>query len=363
MNSCSKKKIYLTKSRLIQYKDIYKTFQQFISSINNQDLSAFMDIQHNEEENPFYLEQNRWFKELHLQKKDGFLFSFRIVSLKRKNHDVVVLGIDAKVTRPSGRSKILKSEYVLLKKDNIWKFNDFPFKVMKSEVCSLLYLENNVELARHVFEYMKSITSYYKEIFNWEPEKIILKFFNTLEQLSFTIPWFATYGWNEHKESIKIALPFYVENKERVLFSLLLHEISHKMLSDLSNDNASLYLQEGLAIFLEKGHYIKEGKIYFCEKSIENFHKELLRNNEINRNITLDELNKLTYNDGEKLYHYGFLIAYSLIKKYGLSIFCTIASNLSSNSYIDKRAHRKIALANRITFAALNHQVLSVNPK
>ncbi|MGG4166472.1 hypothetical protein ABEW00_03195 [Rossellomorea vietnamensis] len=356
------KKIILKKEYFHKHKEIYEFFQNFSSSISNEDLSKFMTLQHYCEENPFYIEQIRWFEELVLQKKQGFSFSFRIASLESRNSKESILGINVKVTRPSGRTKILKGEFVIFKKNKEWKINDFPFKVIQSDVCSLYYLDGNEDLAQIAFEYTQKITSYLEEIFNWKPTGVNLKFYTTLEQLSFTIPWFATYGWHEQRESIKIALPYYVKNKEHSLFSMLLHEISHKMLSDLSNDNASLYLQEGLAILLEKGHYIKEGKIYFSEESLYVFHLEVLDNIKVNLNISLDELNKLTYNDGEMLYFYGFLLAYYLFKEWGFKIFSSIGNNLSKKNYINARAHTKNVELNKITSVALK-QLLPINSK
>jgi hypothetical protein len=85
-----------------------------------------------------------------------------------------------------------------------------------------------------------------------------------LQTVKFDLPFWVG-GWHEYKESIKCCTDLYGTNPDEYR-SMLAHETGHRMVSELSNDNAAYWLQEGLAGICQD---ILENRIaYLSDKEI-----------------------------------------------------------------------------------------------
>lgn len=133
---------------------------------------------------------------------------------------------------------------------------------------------------------------------------------------------------------------------------MLTHELSHKMLSNITNDNASLWLQEGLAVLLEKSFIFKGNSINFSASNSENYVKKVLKDVGYTL-LSLSELNKLDYRSGHEIYNQGFLLVYFLFSKYGLQKLDNIFKNLKEFNYINSRTQCKLKKLNARTNMAL----------
>jgi hypothetical protein len=327
-------------------------FNQLIKSIENNDINLFMEFQ-NGENKLFYKEQERWIDEIINQKRLGFKFYPKIDFVELSDSEKGLLHFSLEIERPSGRKKIHKVQYNIIRNsNNQWKINDYPFYEKINKNIYIYYFKDNEKMALIALNYLEKIMGYFKQLFNWEPKIIPLKLYSTLDQISLSVPWFALYGWNEEQESIKLLIPSYEQNKKLALFKLLVHELCHKLLSNICNDNASLYIQEGLALYFEKGLKKNKEKVFFNKEQLIN-HLVKVLNNEDGRLLSIEELNRLTYNDGLMLYNHGFLLVYFLIEKYGLKTIEQLASNLKKYNYIDKRSIYKLDVINQRTTSAL----------
>lgn len=334
----------------IKYLDNY--FLNYITSVENENMKLFMSYQ-NIANNEFAKEQERWFVEVNNQRKKGFIFQPAVTSFKQIDKENGLLGLSLKITRPSGREKLIQGEYSLIKnRQQQWVINDFPMNELKGNEFILKYFSGNETEANVAAFSIEKVLHIYKNLFNWSPSELNIKLFSDLDSISITIPDFAIYGWSEANESLKVLVPEYVKDKGEFLKNLLAHELSHKMLSSLTQDNASLYIQEGLAIYLEKGLSNQNGEFWHDINNLQEHLAEVLEaeNNEF---LSITDLNKMDYDDGLKIYYQGFLLVFFLIENYGIQRFLKFISFLNQYSYVDSRIEYKLNTINDRTLMSL----------
>ncbi|QTM97917.1 hypothetical protein ERJ70_00315 [Sediminibacillus dalangtanensis] len=317
-----------------------KHFQPYIQSIKDGNYSSFMEYQ-NQDNHLFYIEQSRWFKEIIHQSSNRFIFKPKIKAITLDNKRQGLMDFQLTIKRPSGRVKELSCTYQIKKYDT-WKINDLPFLCVQTQYASIYYLNDQEEIINEIKIYIDQIIKLYKETFNWNSKMVVIKLYSKLEQISVTIPHFSIYGWNEANESIKIAIPHYLHQRDRKqhVFNVLSHEIAHTLLSQLTNDNAALFLQEGLAIYLEKSIEFSSGKTAFYSQGIDTLVKKTFR--EEGSLLSLKELSELDYYSGRTLYNQSFLFVNFLISLYGLEAFITLCKKLKNYPYINSRVEHKI---------------------
>ncbi len=302
----------------------------------------------------FYEEQHRWMEEVVAQKKQFFIFEPSVHKIKLCNKKQGLLYFNLKITRPSGRVKDYSVVYRIVKDSSHskWILDDYPFLNVKSQNIDVKYFKDVHDQALLAINYGNRIIDNYNKLFKWNPNQVKIKIFSTLDQISTSIPCFTTYGWSEEKESIKILVPHYTKEKTKIFLQMLTHELSHKMLSNITNDNASLWLQEGLAVLLEKSFIFKGNSINFSASNSENYVKKVLKDVGYTL-LSLSELNKLDYRSGHEIYNQGFLLVYFLFSKYGLQKLDNIFKNLKEFNYINSRTQCKLKKLNARTNMAL----------
>lgn len=335
--------------KILKTEEITSYFSNYISSINNEEDRIFMSYQ-NKENKEFTKEQERWLKEIKYRRKEGFIFEPKIVSSEKTNHNTGYLNMSLRIIRPSGRERVLKGKFLVIKNEsNEWVINDFRFLELARKDYLVKYFKGNEEEAYFADEYINGVLTKYKKLFKWAPNEVSIKIFDSLDQISLSIPTFAIYGWNEEGEAIKVLVPQYVQDKTEFLQNLLSHELSHKMLSNLTNDNASLYIQEGLAVYLEKSN----SGVVFGEEGLKKHRIDVIK--QINGKFkSVNELNLLDYDDGEKIYYHGFLLVYFLIENFGIDRFLDFTNLLSCYKYEDTRVEYKLSIINERTLESLD---------
>jgi hypothetical protein len=181
-------------------------------------------------------------------------------------------------------------------------------------------------------------------MFNWNPGPISIKVYSNINEVSATVPWVRLGGWNEIGESLKINSGLMSQ-----IFNYLAHELTHKMVGDLTNDNASIYIQEGFATYLQ-GAINRDGNgmvSYDHQKAIENAQKAMEISNTVK---TIEELGKIDYTDPEgSMYRDGALLSTYLIETKGVNMFLDMLKSLSTYEYIDKRIEHKLEMVNART--------------
>jgi hypothetical protein len=337
-------RILFSSVSVIRSRKIRKYFSKYIKSIEMKNYQRFLSFQ-NSNNKYFFTEQKRWFKEVGRKEAQGYIFVPNIDEVKifSKNKGEMVFRL--KIIRRSGREKNYKIVYKILKNmENKWQLDDYNFHTYEFKHGILLYSEGaNPEIVKNSIMITPVIIDEYIEKFEWSPTNLSIKIFSSLDEISASIPSFTAYGWSEKNESIKILVPAYEKNPKVALKNMLRHEISHNMISDLTNDNASLYLQEGIAVYLEKNTE---------PNRLEEYINEVLKLEEFTL-LSIKDMNSKSYKDGRVIYHQGFLLTNFLIKMYGNQKFKELLNVLKSYQYIDERIEYKKSENDQLTFKSL----------
>ncbi|WP_108671739.1 hypothetical protein [Peribacillus acanthi] len=344
----STKKNQEMKEEKVSKEDSLKVyFEPMIKAVEENDINRFLEFQN--ENNPlFYKEQVRWMEEAINRKKVGWKISVEVGEIKLKSNNLGSL--EMKVSLQYQDYKVFDNfvTYSIIQSNEKWKINDLFFKEMSEGPLHVYYLDGMDEnQVSQILKEASDVIQLYKEQFGWNPQDVHVKLYDRMEHISATIPTSILNGWNETGESLKILID--TTNSDSSVLQLLAHELSHKMLSDFSNDNVSLFLQEGLAKVLENSiQRESDGKLSINPGySLETENHYLLNIKEF---IPINEINYLDYKDVHELYGYGFLVTKYLVETYGFESFMKYAKNLMEYDYIDLRTEHKLeTIAERST--------------
>ncbi|QEY21148.1 hypothetical protein D0S48_10835 [Psychrobacillus sp. AK 1817] len=318
-------------------------FSQMIEAVENNDEEGFLKFQ-NKSNSLFYKEQERWIEEAIFKKNQGYNFTvhLRKVNLASLEKGTIELSVNMKYQNSDSINKVT---YSILKLNDNWKIDDVPFeKIIKGNIA-VLYVSDE-EQAQIVLNEASDIIELYSKEFKWEPKEITIKLYDSMEQVSATVPWTGLAGWNETGESLKLMVPSMVHNNS---FKILAHELSHKMLSDFSNDNLSLYLQEGVASLLQSVVEKDEtDKPIINLNNLATAEQQLLENEEF-AFLPITDMNKLNYTQSFEISSVGFLLADYLITQQGFEKFFTMVKDMASDPYIDTRSEHKLQILSERT--------------
>ncbi|TQR18670.1 hypothetical protein [Psychrobacillus vulpis] len=331
-------------------------FSQMVEAIENNDEEGFLKFQ-NKSNSLFYKEQERWIEEAIFKKNQGYNITvhLRKVNLISLEKGTIELSVNMKYQDTESNNKVT---YSILKLNNIWKIDDVPFEKITKGNIAVLYVTDLEEQAQMVLNEASDIIELYSREFDWEPKEITIKLYDSMEQVSATVPWTGLAGWNETGESLKLMIPSMVPNNS---FNILAHELSHKMLSDFSNDNLSLYLQEGVASFLQSVVEKDEtDKPTINLNNLAEVEQRLLENEELVF-LPISDMNKLDYTQSFEISSFGFLLADYLITTQGFDTFFSMVKDLANDPYIDSRSEHKLQILSERTTKALEKVFGPVN--
>lgn len=324
-------------------------FSPMVEAIDNNDKERFLEFQ-NSANSLFYKEQTRWIEEAIFKKNLGYTFfvdigQINLISFEKGTIELIVnMGYQDNKSQNS-------VVYSIMKLNNRWIMDDVPFKTMEEDRISVLYESNLEEQALIVLKEASDIVVLYSDEFGWGPNNITIKLYDSREHVSATVPSTGLTGWNETGESLKLMIdPFVVSN---ISFTVLAHELTHKMLSDFSNDNVSLYIQEGFATFLQ--NVIEKDAVDKPKINLNNLveaEQRLLSNDELVF-YQISDLNKLDYNKTLEIYGLGFLLTDYLITTQGFDKFMSMVKELKNEPYVDSRTEHKLEILSERTTKAL----------
>ena len=324
-------------------------FKPMLEAIDNNDEEGFLKFQ-NSSNSLFYKEQKRWMEEAIFKKQQGYTFSVNIgeVNLISSDKGDMELIVYMKYEDKEAQNKVI---YSIVKQNNNWVIDDIPFKIISEGNISVYYVYDLEEQASAVLREASDIVHLYNDQFGWDPEELTIKLYESREQISATIPWFGITGWNETGESLKLSM--HPDESFRTL-PILAHEIAHKMLSDFSNDNLSIIIQEGFATFLQ--YTVKKetsDKPAVIDLSKLPYREEQLLSNKDLVFYSIDEMNKMDYNNSSEIYSLGFLLTDYLITTEGFDKFMVMVKELKNEPYIDSRAEHKLQILSERTNRAI----------
>jgi hypothetical protein len=322
---------------------------QITKSVEANDQALFMSYQ-NEENVIFYKEQKRWIEEAEFKKQQGYQLSVNLYGFQQENDNTATVKFSVMMDHPKLGGNTNTVTYQMVKVGDKWLLNDVPFETISSDSGNLTvyYRSGQESNAQQTLKDASDIIAFYSKKFNWTPKPISIKIYPTSSEVSATVPWIGLGGWNEIGESLKITTGL-----SQSIFRFLAHEVTHKMVGDLTNDNATIYIQEGFASYLEST-IVRDGSgnvVYDPKKAVENAAKAMERSNSIK---TIAELGTIDYTDPEgSMYRDGFLLSHYLIETKGLPTFLNIFAHLSKFEYIDKRSEHKMDTAQTRTVEAI----------
>ncbi|TDL74533.1 hypothetical protein E2R56_10175 [Rhodococcus qingshengii] len=321
---------------------------QIEKSVENSDEDVFMSYQNSE--NPlFYKEQKRWIEEAKFKKEQGYTLTVDL-SFTKENDTKGMVYFRVQMRHPNLESTNNLVIYQAVKVNDKWILNDVPFETISSEsgTITVYYKKGQEDPAQKTLKDASDIVEFYSKKFDWKSGPISIKLYSNNREVSATVPWIMLGGWNEIGESLKIN-----SDSMSQIFKYLAHELTHKMVGDITNDNASIYIQEGFATYLQAA-IIRDGNgsvSYDPQKSIENAQKAMEISNTVK---TIEELGQIDYTDPEgSLYRDGALLSTYLIETKGVNMFFDMLKYLSSFEYIDKRIEHKLKMVNSRTVEAI----------
>ena len=335
--------------QLTQIKEIEESFIPLSESVEQNDVATFMTFQ-NEENVLFYKEQQRWFEEVLYKKEKGYEYNIELSNVVLNSEDNGQIDFVVSINLPSSTEGMVHNvSYEIIKNQEKWKLNDIPFEELSEGIFTIYYLDGQENVANHVLEDTKDIVELYSSTFGWQPETINVKLYDSMQELNATIPWTRAGGWNEKGESYKLI----ANTTEEAKFALLSHELTHTFLSDLTNDNASLYLQEGLATIFQMIVSRNESGIVVMNLDQATDQLKVLKE-KLNRPLlTLEELSNLDYDNGAPFYQDGALLTNYLIQTKGIEEYKLFLAELKNYPYIDKRQEHKLEIGNQHTLESL----------
>ncbi|WP_421383454.1 hypothetical protein ACOJQI_03105 [Bacillus salacetis] len=327
------------------------TFQHLEKAVQDLDYETFMKFQ-NQNNPTFYKEQARWFEEVMFTEAKGKDVKLAVLGFKQIDETTGTVNFHVNMQQSEGSEAYTNNTvtYECIKAGNTWLINDLPFEQIVSESGDItVYFKPGDEAkGQSTLEDTEKLVNFYSKQFNWDPSPITIKLYSTNEEISATVPSPSLAGWNETGESLKINTADKIEDT----FSILSHELTHKMLSDLTNDNAAIYLQEGFATYLQNRVQKDEaGAIYFDDELVDTNTKKAIENNP--KVLSIEELNELSYSDDIfTIYRDGYLMSNYLIKTYGMEKFSEVLNDLAAYEYIDKRIEHKMETIQPLTIEA-----------
>lgn len=135
-----------------------------------------------------------------------------------------------------------------------WKDADLLFQTVTTDHVTVKFADEDLsEQANVAINTAEKAIEAFSERLNWNPKKpILIKLYAEKEvfrqSIKLSLPQWVI-GWNEPGQSIK----FIGDSKPDELFAAgIVHELTHQVLSDLSNDNAAYWLQEGVAEYYQR---------------------------------------------------------------------------------------------------------------
>ncbi|UWE03952.1 hypothetical protein [Laceyella sacchari] len=293
-----------------------------------------------DEENQTYLhEQKRWFQDAVRVIEPG---SFRLQLLQVKAVGRGTAVVQVKQSYRMGKKAVSFNYPLSLKKrTDGWKDADLAFSVLKHERISVYYSDPALE--REATLAMNTLQQAYEGLhrrMGWTTKGIEVKLYHRPEVFrQFVKPSLPEWagGWHEANQAIKFIGGW---GELRLLAAGLVHELTHQMVSELSNDNAAYWLQEGAAMYYE-AHLLPRLMVGH-------------ETNRLKRRMSLAELErakleKLPSDQAEQYYLSAYLAYKSLAERWGDRALGAVLRELGKYPYLDLDSSEKQPTLNQRT--------------
>lgn len=295
-------------------------------------------------EKPMYLqEQKRWFQDA-VRVLDPGSYHLRVRSIQPDGNKKLRIDLEQKY---SVRGQDTKGQipFILRYTNRGWKDADLPFRRFGDNLITVYYTEPSFEnKAQTAYQTLNKAVLILQKKFGWKPQKVEVKLYHSPalfhHSVKPSLPWWAG-GWHEAGQSIK-----FVANglEPESLASGLIHELVHQMVSDLTNDNAAYWLQEGAAMYYEANLMPGLRIVHHTNNLEEKWTLSELENK---------QLEKLPAQEAHNYYLHSYIWYEKLLKKYGEQGMKKLFAHLKKFSYLDCESDQKRTVLNQRTRDAL----------
>ncbi|MCG3088929.1 hypothetical protein [Sporosarcina cyprini] len=304
-------------------------FHEMISAVDENKVEKFLAYIDSSDE-LFYKEQQGWIESLEQKRIEGWEVTVSIdnITLESMDWGSVDLIISMKNKDQYKNNRIT---YPIGKNNGMWKINELPFKKLSNGPINLYYLPSLESKADMILADIKELVDLYSQTFGWDPQELNIKLYDTPEKIAASVGWPSLYGVAVPFVSLK----FVVEGEYSVTYGLMKHEIVHMMLADLSNDNAPMFLQEGLAIFVSSAVVKNDTETPQLDfTKVKEKEKIIVANTKEIKPIS--ELNEINYTENYiDIYNVGFLITDYLIQTHGIEKYLEMVELLKESDIIE----------------------------
>ncbi|SFJ72668.1 peptidase MA family metallohydrolase [Thermoflavimicrobium dichotomicum] len=325
---------------------ILKIVAQKEQAVNKKDWGVYQSVL--DAEKPFYKqEQKRWFEDA-IKYIDPGSFRLKVLSLSRKTPHEYQAWIDQSY-RKNGKKYAIQYPLRFRYTPMGWKDADLIFHQVKNDFISAYFTDLSLKeegvLALNV---LKKAARILKEKYRWEPKQVEVKLYHQPElfrqSIKLSLPQWAV-GWHEANQAIKFIGG--VISKEEMA-SGMVHELIHQMISELTNDNAAYWLQEGAATYYERhllgtSDNIQIPSIVYSLPELEKIHLESLPSDQA----------YLYYQSCYRIFDF-------LIQQYGEKKVKELFSQLAKKAYLDQESDQKQERTVRRTKEAIK-EVLGIS--
>lgn len=328
----------LIAKRLLQQKEL---------AMRERNLERFLAVI--DPDNPFYVqEQKRWFFDA-IRVIDPRSYQLKLNRIIRKQNDQFHIEVKQSY-RQGGKPYVLRIPLVIRKTKAGWKESDLPFLRLKGNSVQVFYTHPALEESAYVaLDIVQRALYVMKQRHQWEPKKVEVKLYHDRELFRQLVkPSLPTWsgGWNEAGQAIKLVVDGHYP---KLFASGLVHELVHQMVSDLTNDNAAYWLQEGAAMYYETHLLpgIHEG-IHPSEESVQPKYSY--------NDLKQLDLEKLPDEEASQYYLSCYHLYRFFIEEYGEEKIKKVFARLKTYPYLDLDSNQKKELLNARTEKAFKQE-------
>lgn len=313
-------------------------------AVNQKNQSQFLSII--DQENSFYVqEQIRWFSDA-IRYIDPNSFHLELIHVypQQGNHFCA----DVKQSfRKNGNLYSVVMPIRIRKTEEGWRDSDLDFLRLQNGPVVVSYTRPEMEEKAYIaLDTIKRALYVIQNRYHWNPKRVEVKLYHDPElfrqSVKLSLPIWAG-GWNEDKQSIKLIVSKEEPNR---FASAIVHELTHQMVSDLTQDNAAYWLQEGAAMYYET--HLLPG-----------LHEEKLpEEDQVKPKYTLAELQKLNLEklpdqDAYQYYYSSYQLFRFLIDEFGEERMDQLFKQLRQYPYINMDTVMKQEKLNQLTNQAI----------
>lgn len=232
---------------------IRKLVKEKEEAVNSGDRERFLQVI-NPNRRAYWREQKRWFEDA-VRYIDSGSFRMEVTSIVPER-PFRVRAIIKQSYRKNGKEHSVTYPLRYEKTERGWKDSDIAFEHMTSGNVVVYYTDSRLkEQAAVALDIVSRAVDAFYEKYAWVPEETVeVKLYHHPEMfrqgVKLSLPEWAA-GWNEAGQSIKFVGALRMDDWEGSFASGLVHEVTHKMVSERTGDNAAYWLQEGAAEYYQ----------------------------------------------------------------------------------------------------------------